>query len=324
MMLQEVKAQDPQFSQYYASPLYLNPAFTGATGYHRLVLNYRNQWPAAVTNSFETYTFSYDFNWDRFHSGLGIFAIQDRAGTSALTFRNIGGLYSYEAQLTRKLFLRGGIHFSYTTKDVDYSRLLFNDQIYRGGGPSFDASSYFNISYMDIATGGLLYSENAFIGFAAHHLNEPDESFLGGDSRLPMKISLHGGYKFNLPSRYAAKSILLSFNYKQQANFDQFDMGVYYNHEPIVFGVWYRGIPITAFKQDDYLNNDAIAVLVGYAVNDMPLNIGYSYDITVSGLFSKSGGSHEISLIYDFGKGNDRRGGSRSRYNRNPIPCAAF
>ena len=29
---EKVKSQDPQFSQFYAAPLYLNPALTGATG----------------------------------------------------------------------------------------------------------------------------------------------------------------------------------------------------------------------------------------------------------------------------------------------------
>lgn len=315
-------AQDPQFSQYYATPLYLNPAFTGATSYHRMILNYRNQWPAAVANGFVSYVFSYDYNWDALNSGFGIFAIQDRAGDAALTYRNIGVSYSYAARLTRDWSLRAGFHVSYSQKDVDYARLLFNDQIYRGGGPSFDASSYFNVNYMDYNAGLLLYNENAFLGVAIHHLTEPNESFLDLESIMPRKYSVHGGYTFRLQTIGATKSIIPSFNYKRQGNFDQMDVGVYYNHEPLVMGVWYRGIPLSLFSKDGLVNNDALAILFGYALEDVPLRVGYSYDITTSGLFRKSGGSHEISLIYEFGRGTNS--GKNSNYNKRPIPCAKF
>lgn len=315
-------AQDPQFTQYFATPLYLNPAFTGANPMHRMILNYRNQWPAAVNNGFVSYVFSYDYNWEAMNSGIGFFAIQDRAGDAALTYRNVGALYSYEAKLTRDWSLRGGFHVSFTQKDIDYSRLLFNDQIYRGGGPSFDASSYFNVTYLDYAAGLLMYSENAFVGVAMHHLTEPNESFLDLESIVPRKLSIHGGYSFNLRSIRAVKSIIPSFNYKIQGNFDQLDVGIYYNHEPLVMGIWYRGIPVSAFRSNGLINNDALAILLGYALEDVPLRVGYSYDITTSGLFRKSGGSHEISLIYEFGRGGNS--GSNSNYNKRPIPCSKF
>ncbi len=314
-------AQDPQFSQYYASPLYLNPAFTGANKGHRMNLNYRNQWPGAVTNSFVSYAFSYDHNWASMNSGIGLFAIQDRAGTSALTYRNIGALYAYEARLTKHWSMRSGFHVSYTQKNVDYSRLLFNDQIYRGGGPSFDASDYFNVTYLDYNAGILLYNEQAFFGVSMHHLTEPNESFIGLESALPRKLSVHGGYTFPLASRYADRSIMPSFNYRKQGNFDQLDLGVYYTHSPLVLGIWYRGIPFSILSSD-YVNNDAIAILLGYSLENLPLRVGYSYDITTSGLFRKSGGSHEISLIFEFESG--RNSGRASRYNKKPIPCAKF
>jgi type IX secretion system PorP/SprF family membrane protein len=315
------QAQDPQFSQYYASPLYLNPAFTGANAQHRLVLNYRNQWPGVAESGFVTYMASYDFNWDALRSGLGFYAIQDVAGLSALTFRNYGGLYSYDVRLTKKLNLRTGFHLSYTQKNVDFSRLLFNDQIERGGGPSFEANKYFNVDYLDYDVGMILYAEKAFIGVAVHHLTEPSESFIGFDSNLPRKWSVHGSYTFDLPGNGAKKSIMPTFNYKTQGNYDQLDMGVYYNHEPLVLGLWYRGIPFSLLNSE-YLNNDAFIILLGYSLEDRPLRIGYSYDVTTSGLFSKSGGSHEISVIYEFS--GSLKSGSKSKKIKRRIPCAKF
>src|SRR5690348_681523 len=55
-----VKAQDPQFSQFYAAPLYLNPAFAGSTNQARAGINYRNQWPAIDAN-FTTMSFFADY-----------------------------------------------------------------------------------------------------------------------------------------------------------------------------------------------------------------------------------------------------------------------
>lgn len=317
-----LKAQDPQFSQYYASPLYLNPAFTGANAGHRLAMNYRNQWPTAASNSFVSYVASYDYNWSKLNSGLGFFAIQDRAGTSALTYRNFGGLYSYEARLTKEWALRSGFHVSYTQKNIDFSRLIFNDQIYRSSSISADANNNINVDYLDYNVGALLYNEKAFLGLAVHHLTEPNESFIAQESSLPMKISIHGGYTFKLKDRSVNKSIMPSFNYKKQGNFDQLDFGIYYNHSALVLGVWYRGIPINIISNNKYANNDAIALLMGYSLENFPLRAAYSYDITTSGLFDKSGGSHEISVIYEFDIKNSS--GRTSKYNKRPIPCAKF
>ncbi len=315
-------AQDPQLSQFYASPMYLNPAFTGANLQHRLILNYRNQWPGVAENGFVTYMASYDFNWDAMRSGLGFYAIQDVAGLSALTYRNYGGLYSYDVRLTKKLNLRTGFHLSYTQKNVDFSRLLFNDQIERGGGPSFEANKYFNVDYLDYNVGMVLYSEKAFLGLAVHHLTEPSESFIGFDSNLPRRYSMHGSVTFDLPGSGAKKSIMPSFNYKTQGNFSQLDMGVYYNHEPLILGLWYRGIPVTVFSSKNLINNDAFIVLLGYSLEDQPLRVGYSYDVTTSGLFSKSGGSHEISVIYEFAGGLGSN--SKNKKIKRRIPCAKF
>ena len=64
-----MKAQDPQFTQFYAAPVYLNPAFTGLTDNHRIAVNYRNQWPS-VSKSFQTYLASYDYNLQKINSGI--------------------------------------------------------------------------------------------------------------------------------------------------------------------------------------------------------------------------------------------------------------
>src|SRR4051812_27357085 len=74
-----VKGQDPHFTQFYANPLYLNPAFAGSAHCPRITLNYRNQWPA-LQGQFITASFSYDQQIPSISSGIGLMALTDNAG----------------------------------------------------------------------------------------------------------------------------------------------------------------------------------------------------------------------------------------------------
>ena len=71
-----LKAQDPQFSQFYANPLYLNPAFAGSERCPRLSLSYRNQWPA-FGSTYVTYNIAYDQYWHALRGGVGIYLMDD-------------------------------------------------------------------------------------------------------------------------------------------------------------------------------------------------------------------------------------------------------
>src|SRR6478609_983154 len=83
-------AQDPNFSQFFASPLTLNPALTGKfDGVFRIAGNYRNQWPT-ISNAYNTKTVSLDFGVmknslpDIDQMGVGILGITDDAGDGVL------------------------------------------------------------------------------------------------------------------------------------------------------------------------------------------------------------------------------------------------
>src|SRR5256885_13790187 len=93
-------AQDPEFTQFYANPLYLNPAFAGSARCPRIELNYRNQWPS-LTGTFVTYSASYDQHVDAISGGLGLLAVSDRAGEGTLNTNMISGIYSYQLTISR-------------------------------------------------------------------------------------------------------------------------------------------------------------------------------------------------------------------------------
>ena len=114
------KAQDPHFSQFFASPLTLNPALTGKfDGTLRVAGNYRNQWPA-FNNVYTTYTLSVDFpilksklpDYDTW--GVGILALNDQAGAGVLTNTYLGLSTSYHKALDENGFQQLGIGFQGT------------------------------------------------------------------------------------------------------------------------------------------------------------------------------------------------------------------
>src|SRR5690606_10977157 len=111
-------AQDPQFSQFYAAPLYLNPAFAGSTNQARAGINYRNQWPAIDAN-FTTMSFFADYFIEDKSSGVGLLVTRDREGLAGLRSMSLALQYSYELQLTDFLGFRPGVQLALYNRDVN-------------------------------------------------------------------------------------------------------------------------------------------------------------------------------------------------------------
>ena len=95
-------AQDPIFTQFYANPLYLNPALAGASMCPRVNLNYRNEWPGIDGTTYATYSASYDQHIEALSGGLGLLITHDNAGQGTLSTTNVSGMYSFLLPVSRK------------------------------------------------------------------------------------------------------------------------------------------------------------------------------------------------------------------------------
>jgi len=296
-------AQDLQLTQFYAAQIYLNPAFAGANADSRLATTYRNQW-AALPGAFNSFLLSYDYYLNDLHSGVGIILTSDKAGTAALGNNTAGLNYAYDYKITRIWSAALGIRTAYGYRSLNFNRLLFGDQIARGASTSLQAITPEKVHYLDMATGALFFSQKQWVGLTLNHINRPNESFLSKNAPLPIKGSIHGGANFPLEEQGGEgrkddkPAIIVAFQYRFQKKFDQGDIGLYYKRLNYFLGVWYRGIPLLKSYKPGYSNHDAVAFLVGGSYKD--LIIGYSYDVTISKLTMASGGSHEISLNYQF------------------------
>ncbi len=293
--LMQVFAQDPEFTQFYANPLYLNPAFAGTTKCPRFVMNYRNQWPS-LTGTFVTTSASYDQHVETISGGLGLIVMNDRAAQNTLNTTTVSGIYSYQQPINRKFSIKAGFQASYFQKSLDWSKLTFGDMIDPRKGFIYETNDIprgGNVKNIDFSAGILGFSQMFYGGFAVHHLNEPNESLIVGTSRLPMKYTVHAGAVIPIKEKYKDGSTLSpNILYRRQGEFQQLNLGLYVNKGPIVAGVWFRGLLFGEKYRDSF-----IATL---GVQNENIRVGYSYDVTISGLTPATGGSHEVSLAINF------------------------
>ena len=293
------------FSQFYAAPVLLNPAFAGTTFAPRISLAYRNQW-LSMPNAYVTYAASYDQFFERANSGFGLMAIADQAGDGIWSTAGGNAFYSYNIQLNKSWNLRGGAQVGYFNTRIDWSRLVFLDQINPLTGPTDGAGNpnptqqpfpgSQSVGFLDLGFGALVYSKNFYGGLAFHHVNAPDLSSFntpGNRGVLPMRFSAHVGGEFYLGKRNKNKTrafISPNLLFTKQKEFNQLNLSVYGGYGPIFGGVGYR----YAFG-----NGDAAIFTAGFRQGF--LRIGYSYDLTLSSLANtRTGGSHEISVTLNF------------------------
>ena len=298
-------AQDPYFAQFYASPIYLNPAFAGSARCPRLAMNYRNQWPG-FDKTYITYNASYDQHVDFLSGGIGLDIMNDKAGAGTMSTTNISGIYAYNLNIARDFSLRFGLQATYVQKKLDWDKLTFGDQIDPRYGFVYTTQEQRpdeTQSFPDFSAGLLAYSSSLYGGIAVFHLTEPDEAFIvDGTSPLPRRITAHIGAMIPLGTTVDYKYALthddgtyLSPNaiYQQQEGTSYLNFGTYILHAPLIGGLWYKANITNGFK------SESITALVG--IQKGLMKFGYSYDVTISKLGQSSTlGAHEISFGLQF------------------------
>ena len=310
----DLSAQDPQLSQYYASPLYTNPAMAGASRKIRVTMNARDQY-TALSNNYRTAVIGADAYVAKVKSGFGVLAMYDVAGDGFLNTTSVSGVYSYNLEINREWAFNAAIQGGILQRRYDFSKLVFGDMIDPARGPVLPTAenrSTEQIAIPNFGVGGLLYNSRVFFGAAVHNITEPNMSFYSPDKddpalQLPRKYTFHGGANIYLnKTRYEENRVILSPNllFMQQRNFYQMNLGFYIKQKALTLGAWYR---------QTSSNGDAAIFLIGFRLPS--IKIGYSYDAIISNAKTATVGSHEISLGFEL-KTKNRSG---TRYNKRLV-----
>ncbi|HXS36787.1 MAG TPA: PorP/SprF family type IX secretion system membrane protein [Flavipsychrobacter sp.] len=314
MMAGSLMAQDVHFTQYFTSPLTLNPALTGLTQCDlRFAANYRTQWANVSGNPYVTGTVSYDMSTlkgklpEGDALGIGVLGLYDVSGLGGLTNTTVGLSLAYhkafgqDKQHTISLGAQGFL----VQKSLDFNKLKFGDQFVAATGlatlPTNETFSNADISYPDF-NAGVMYSGHvsehatAYAGFSYYHLTEPVETFLGGNHAIHSRQTAFVGGSFELNEDIV---LYASGLYQTQASATEVLAGAAVGfvlnpgHDPefqkntiLYLGGWYR-------------YQDAISPYVGFQYAKM--QIGVSYDVNVSSFTPATNGqgAFEVSLIYN-------------------------
>ncbi len=317
-------AQDQHFTQFYASPLTLNPALTGAfNGRYRVSTIYRDQWRGALESPYVTFSgavdvrFDLDFNnryKDVFAIGLAFF--NDKVSNIDFVTNQIAisGAYHKALDYNKKQYLTLGIQGALAQRNINYENLSFNDQFNGISGYTFASGEDLpenNFSYPDFSVGlnySYTISRNAslFAGFAMHHVFTPQVSFYkpdedgneGGDSKLYRRLSGQLSAQFPLTETvsmlprvlFAVQGPHLEITTGTNFRFKLND----FTSNAIQIGGWVR--PVS--NEDNSFSLDAVAMQVGLEFNSFL--IGISYDVNLEDLINYNEGQNafEISLTY--------------------------
>ncbi len=302
-----VKAQDPHFSQFFASPLTLNPAFTGKfDGSWRIAANHRDQWPS-IPKAYVTTSASIDFPILRKRIpqndvfGVGISGLTDASANSILKLNYGSVSLSYHKALNENgtTTIGAGFQATYSSLSIDFPKLTFEDQLTQNGftGSTSEVFSNGNSQkYFDF-NAGLLFSgstngeNNFYLGASMYHITRPKVSFKDKNWHLSGRITVHGGGSLPVSDIISIHSSVI---YQTQNKASEITVGAAlsanFNQNPanpssIYLGCWYRF-------------NDAIVPYVGIEFSG--LRIGASYDVNISNLkaATASRGGSEFSLIF--------------------------
>ena len=315
LLLITAEAQDPNFSQFFVSPLTLNPALTGKfNGDFRVAGNYRDQWPS-ISKAFITSTVSFDMPIMRSRLSeldtwaVGLLAMTDKTANGIWSTNLISLTTAYHKGLDEDGLHQIGVGFqgTYNTQRLDGTKLNFEDELDQFGGWSNPTEEVtindreLNLSYFDVSA-GVLYNgstdgyNNFYIGASAYHLNKPKASFTGDIYyTLAQRYTVHAGGA--IPLGDATRTIYISSLYSHQYGANNIvvggAVGFALNDEPDNPANFYAGM-WTRFNNV----NDAIIPYVGLEFNGF--RIGASYDVNISALktASQSRGGLEVSLIF--------------------------
>lgn len=302
------KGQDIHFSQFYESPLLLNPAAAGASDAdYRFALNYKNQWKSVI-NPFKTAALSFDTKLlnkpeSKNHFGAGISMFNDKVGAAKFTTNQVNIDLADHFTLNTRSRISAGIKAGLFQKYINANGLKWDNQYngrdYDASRPSGESITINNYNSMDLGA-GLLYTytkvENALQiqgGFSATHLNSPKNSFYSKDESTKMKLTAHANASFQPKDK----------NYRILPAFIMAKQG---GHTEIVAG---SNIALLMKEQNRF--SSAIHFGVFYRVKDAAIFVaaleykknmkfGISYDVNLSRLTtaSKFRGGPEFSFIY--------------------------
>lgn len=337
------RAQDPNFSQFYFKESFYNPAFTGIVPGLRGSLSSRQMW-TGVPGSNRSTDFSIEFyDVQLLNGGLGAFVTDVTRGDNNLRTTDFGIRYGKRITLGANFIMQLGIQGSYYMKRVDFSGLVFTDQLDAILGRVYETQfrpepGLAKASFADFSAGWIgRFNINkspsntlmtTTLGFALHHLTQPNESTIGGNAPLPVKLNAHiytlikvAGNSFKNNAIFVAPGLIFENQNESSKLMSISESGA----QTLSFGLngilplQNRGFSLYAggWMRKQFTKNvktnidgttfDSFIMTLGMSKYSRTMaskrprvyRLAYSYDLTISNAGVGTGGTHEVVLVVD-------------------------
>ncbi len=291
---ENLRAQDPVFSQFMFNQVYFNPSFAGTGQSPRFTSGYRNQWPG-LGNTYVSYYASYDQFADKIFGGIGVILNKDDQGNGVFSTTGINLIYSYPFEINRDLIVNMGLQGGLNQNIVNSNGLVFPDQnpfIINGQNEIIPNQSNF---YPDFSAGISFYSHEQYqLSIAVHHLNTP--KIISGSSNaytLPMRFTLQMLSQFPGKPDYKEKYDIIFYPgimAQMQKEYLYLNYGSNLQYKQILTGLWIRN--------DLLFHLNTFIFMAGWAWSGIHLT--YSYDLWLPKTYQPSSiyNSNEVTLIY--------------------------
>ncbi len=314
--------QRPYYTQYILNNYIINPAIAGIENYTDVKVSHRHQWAGLEDAPVTTYltihapwkkddygretatgftpdgenprgrAYWRDYQASPGHSGIGLTLLNDRTGP--LNRFAAYGTYAYHLPLTTTATLSMGFSAGIASMSLQADKLNFGNPAQIDPAVSANQSGQLK---PDVSAGLWLYSRDYFAGIAIQQIVPAQLTFTdnivqpSGNKLLPHTF-ITAGYRFFLTDDISClPSVML--RYIQHLPLGA-EMNTKFQYHDLV---WIGG---------SYRYKDGYAGMVGINISNT-VNLGYSYDVTTSGLKTVSKGSHELLIGFILGnKYNDR------------------
>ena len=322
-----LSAQDKHFTQYFAAPMTINPALTGAfQGKYRIGVVRREQWGQAVSSPYTTFAGAVDVRFPASYKqrkfddavGVGILFYNDKVDDIGFRTTQMALSAAYHKALDQHgaHYLTLGLQLATNQRSVNYENLTFQDQYDGLNGyslPSGEDLPENNFSYSDLAL-GLNYTFSPtrkvtiYTGAAMHHVFEPNVSFLAANPdesvSIPEEDNLHRKYSAQISARFPIKDniyLIPRVLIASQGPHLEMNAGTNirisvgdYTPVALYLGSWVRPVK----SADQSIMIDAVVGMIGIEYNN--LLFGFSYDINVDDftVAANPRTSFELSIAY--------------------------
>ncbi|HXU26079.1 MAG TPA: PorP/SprF family type IX secretion system membrane protein [Bacteroidia bacterium] len=310
------RAQDIHFSQFWMTPLLLNPAQAGAQQNLRGSIDYRNQW-SSVAQPYSTGNLSFDMKLGKkdkkAFSGIGLNISQDKSGDAQLKTFQLSVSYACHIHINDKSTIGGGIYAGFVQRSINTTSLQWMNQYdgtsYNASLPSGETATANSLMCFD-AGGGLHYEygkgekymtgndhKKFSAGISMFHLNSPTYSFYGTPEKLYIKTVAYATAELGIAN--SALSLVPGVVYSQQGTSGELMVGTMFQYQlksDSKYTGYVKGSTLSLGAY--YRSSDAVVATMLLKLSHYA--IGFSYDINTSSLTtaSKARGGFEVSLRF--------------------------